>query len=72
MQTTQPPSGNGQDSRATHVTLVGLGGTIAGLVAGIFAARVGDLTLYQASAVGGGSAFAVMTLGLAVLAYVRG
>ncbi|WP_327411380.1 hypothetical protein OG458_42580 (plasmid) [Streptomyces sp. NBC_01281] len=55
-----------------HVTLLGLGAVITAFVAGIFASRVGDLSLYQASAAGAGAAVIVMTLGLAALAYVRG
>lgn len=72
MQTTQQPSSSGLTSRAMHVTLLGLGAVITAFVAGIFASRVGDLSLYQASAAGAGAAVIVMTLGLAALAYVRG
>jgi hypothetical protein len=68
---TQPPGGAPRVSKAILVTLLALGSTNAGLVTGIYAASVGDRSLY-ASSVAGGSTFVVtFTLALAVATYVR-
>ncbi|MCX5357329.1 hypothetical protein OG864_00850 [Streptomyces sp. NBC_00124] len=54
-----------------RITLVALLAVIAGLVVGIYASLVGQLTLYPTSAVGGGASIAVFMIGMAVLAFLQ-
>ncbi|MFI1767538.1 hypothetical protein ACH41H_36575 [Streptomyces sp. NPDC020800] len=71
MHGTQPSPHGVLFPKGMRVTVLGLIAGIAGLVTGIFARAVGDLTFYLACAAGAGAAFAVFTAGMLVLAYLR-
>lgn len=71
MDGTQRPHGKTPASKTILVTFLALISVISGFVVGIYAALAGQLTLYPASAAGGGSAVLVFGLGMVVLAYLR-
>jgi hypothetical protein len=53
-----------------HLTLLALGAVVAGLIAGIYAARVGDFTFYAASAAGAAATVVAFTIGIKALEYL--
>ncbi|WP_254594720.1 hypothetical protein [Streptomyces sp. 8P21H-1] len=71
MDRTQPARDGTPLSKAILITLVALFAVVVGLLMGIYASRVGDLTFYSASAAGGGAWFVAFTLGLMILSYLR-
>ncbi|MGV9985101.1 hypothetical protein [Streptomyces olivaceus] len=71
MDRTQPHPDQARLSKAILVTLIALFAVIVALMVGIYASRVGDVTLYEASGAGGGAFIAVFTLGMLTLGYLR-
>ena len=71
MDGTQPPRSNAPLPKGIRITLVALFAGIIGLVVGIYASHVGQLTFYTASAVGGGACVTAFTLGLIILAFLQ-
>ncbi|MER7189292.1 hypothetical protein [Streptomyces flaveolus] len=70
MHRTQQAIDRGLVHRAMHLTLLSLAAVVAGLIAGIFAARAGDFTFYAAAAAGAAAAVVAFTVGIKALEYL--